>query len=85
MNSVKTPDVDKVDAAVRARMQDSLDDPEPYSAGFPSTHGGDASAIMVGGNNATTECKATYDDEDSTDAGSVGADSDSLPRRVCCP
>ena len=40
MNSVKTPDVAKVDAAVHARMQDSLDDLEPYSAGFPSTMAG---------------------------------------------
>jgi hypothetical protein len=47
MNPVETPDVDKADAAVRARMQDSLDDLEPYSAAFPSTHGGDVSAIMV--------------------------------------
>jgi hypothetical protein len=83
MNPVETPDVDKADAAVRARMQDSLHDLEPYSAAFPSTHGGDVSAIMVAGNTATTKCKAIYVDEDSTDAGSV--DSDSPPRRACCP
>ena len=46
-------------------MQDSLYDLEPYSAGSRRPMAEDASAIMVGGNNATTEYKATYVDEDS--------------------